>query len=273
MATTSRDDGALWERWRGGDALAFEAIVRHHTPRLLASALRLTREGAEAEEVVHEAFIAAWRGAATFDGRSQLGTWLHRIMVNTALGRLRRRSRRREVSMEQAFTPTDDDATVDPPDVRAAETASQNELAGTVWQAIESLHESYRTVLVLRDIEEMSSQEVALALQLSDAAVRQRLHRARQTVAERLRPELCGADAITCGGRLDLLFDHLDGTLDTALREPVAAHVAGCATCTAIALGYEATLVDVRAAAPSLPPSQSERLVRSVVDALRALHP
>lgn len=86
----SMDDGELWERWRGGDALAFERVVRRHTPRLLAAATRLTRDGVEADEVVQEAFIAAWRGAAGFDGRAQLGTWLHRITINTALGRLRR---------------------------------------------------------------------------------------------------------------------------------------------------------------------------------------
>lgn len=173
--------------------------------------------------------------------------------------------------MEQAFTPGDEGTTDDPPDTRATEAAAQTEIASTVWSAIESLEEEYRTVLVLRDIEELSSKEVALALSISDASVRQRLHRARQSIAERLRPELRGADAITCGGRLDLLFDHLDGVLEEKLRVPVGAHVAGCATCTALASGYVVTLAEIKSAAPTVSASRSEVVAREIVDAMRAL--
>ena len=268
-----RDDNELWASWRGGDAVAFEGIVRRHTPRLLAVATRLMRDGSEADEVVQEAFIAAWRGASGFDGRAKLGTWLHRITINGALGRLRRGQKRREVSLEQAFAPGDDGAPLDPPDASAALAAAHEEIASTVWLAIDSLEVEHRTVLVLRDIEELSSKEVALALGISDASVRQRLHRARQAVAVRLRPELRGADTITCGGRLDLLFDHLDGALGEELVLPVGAHIAGCATCTNLASGYAATLAAIGAATREPPSTRSDAVALSVMGALRALVP
>jgi RNA polymerase sigma-70 factor, ECF subfamily len=273
LTNAQTDDGGLWKQWRAGDSLAFEVLVRRHTPRLLAVATRLVRDGSEADEVVQEVFIAAWRGASGFDGRSQLGTWLHRITINAALGRLRRGQKRREVSMEHAFAGNDDETLADPPDHGAIEAEVQNEIATTVWNAIESLDHEQRTVLVLRDIEELSSKEVSLALGISDASVRQRLHRARQTVAERLRPELRGAEAITCGGRLDLMFDYLDGSLQADLIQPVSVHVAECGTCITLASGYEAISAEIRLALPLLPARRSAALAASIVSAVRVLIP
>ena len=267
MTSTSTDDAELWRDWQVGDSRAFESIVRRHTPRLLAVATRLTRDGVEASEVVQEAFIAA----CGFDGRAQLSTWLHRITINAALARLRRGARRREVSMEQAFAPVEEGGHGEPPDTAGAEAIARGEIAGTVWSAIETLPEDNRTVLVLRDIEGLSSKEVAVALGISDASVRQRLHRARQTVGERLRPELCGADTITCGGQLDLLFDHLDGALAADQVSPVGAHVSGCGTCASLASGYGTLLAVIKDAAPVTSPSRSEAVASSVVGALRAL--
>jgi hypothetical protein len=126
-------------------------------------------------------------------------------------------------------------------------------------------------VLVLRDIEELPSKEVAAALGISDASLRQRLHRARQTIGERLRPELRGASAITCCGRLDLLFDHLDGLLAPELLAPVGAHVSGCATCTALASGYGDLLATIKGAPPLTALARSEALATSVMRTLRAL--
>jgi RNA polymerase sigma-70 factor (ECF subfamily) len=271
MASTSADDAELWRDWQGGDARAFESIVRRHTPRLLAVATRLMRDGVEAAEVVQEAYIAAWRGSSGFDGRAQLSTWLHRITINAGLARLRRGARRKEVSMEQAFAPVEEGGQGEPPDTARAEAIERGEVAGTVWSAIEALPDDHRTVLVLRDIEGLSSKEVAVALGISDASVRQRLHRARQTVGERLRPELCGADAITCGGRLDLLFDHLDGVLAADLLSPVGEHVSACRTCTSLASGYGALLAAIKGAPPVTSPARGAAVASSVLAALHAL--
>ena len=269
--STSVDDAELWRDWQVGDAQAFEKLVRRHTPRLLAVATRLVRDGVEAEEVVQEAFIAAWRGARGFDGRAQLATWLHRITINAALARLRRGSKRQEVSMEQAFAPVEEGGNGEPPDPASVEAVSRAEIAEQVWTAIESLAEDHRTVLVLRDIEELPSKDVAVALGISDATVRQRLHRARQAIGERLRPELRGASAITCGGNLDLLFDHLDGALAADLVSPVGAHVSGCGICSALASGYGALLAAIKDAPPVTSSARSEAVALSIVGTLRDL--
>lgn len=107
METGLAADILLWDRWKQGDMLAFEEIVKTHTARLLAVATRLTRDANESEDVVQETFLAVWRSPSGFDGRSLLSTWLHRVTVNAALARLRRRSRRWEVPMDQAFPPRD----------------------------------------------------------------------------------------------------------------------------------------------------------------------
>ncbi len=270
MASEIVDDGQLWQRWRGGEPSAFDQIVRRHTGRLLAVATRLTRDPVEADEVVQDAFIAAFRGAAGFDGRAQVSTWLHRITVNAALARLRGRTRRREVAMEQAFPATGDEPHGDLPDRAAADASARSDVARTVWAAIDALDEEQRTIMVLRDVEELSSKEVAAMLGISDASVRQRLHRARQTVAERLRPELCGGGDITCGGRLDLLLDFLDHALAEEWLEAVPSHVAGCAICTGLADGYRGVLDTVRTTAPWGAEGRSDALVEVVIGALRS---
>ena len=112
-----------------------------------------------------------------------------------------------------------------------------------VWGAIDQLPDDQRVVLVLRDVEQMSSEEVADRLGLAPAAVRQRLHRARKYVAEILSPELCGAEGMTCGGRLDLLLDMIDGMLTEDVREPVLTHVAACETCQNYAAGFRNSIL------------------------------
>jgi RNA polymerase sigma-70 factor, ECF subfamily len=230
---------SLVQGLRDGDAGAYEALVRAHIGRLLNLARRLLGDESEAEDAVQEAFLGAWRGIHGFDGRSSIGTWLHRIAVRASLARLRARSRRQEVSLEALNGAADggarlamsEGAAAGPPDPAVAE------LGRRLWRAIEELPEEHRTVLLLRDVEEMASKEVAELLGLSDASVRQRLHRARRAVADRLRPDLVPERDLVCGGRLDLLFDLIDGELAPPLRDQVSAHVSGCDTCRDIFAG------------------------------------
>jgi len=105
-------------------------------------------------------------------------------------------------------------------------------------------------------------------LQLSDASVRQRLHRARQVIAERLRPELCEAESITCGGQLDLLFDYLDDLLGADVRVPVIDHVTGCDTCQTLASKYRSTIRAPRDVPVVIEPSAIARVIDSVRTAI-----
>ncbi len=212
----------------------FEDYVKESASRLLATIRRILRNDTDAEDALQETYFAAWRARDRFDGRSTLNTWVHRIAINTALNKLRKTG---SVSMEVG---SDLEEIEHHASGRRIDDLALREV---VWGAIDQLPDDQRVVLVLRDIEQMSSEEIADRLGLTSAAVRQRLHRARKYVAETLSPELCGAEGMTCGGRLDLLFDMIDGMLAEDVREPVLTHVAECDTCQNYAAGFRQTIM------------------------------
>ncbi len=188
----------LVHRLKAGEDAAYADLVAAHSGRMLAVAARICPE--EAEDVLQEAFISAFKAMPKFDGRSLLGTWLHRITVNAALMRRRSRSRRREVDVEglmPRFRGGFFEATPEPvPEPVTAGGLLDIEQKKAVWAAIERLPEDYRTVVVLRDMEGLSSSAVAASLGVSDALVRQRLHRARLALTKLLAAsEFAGAGA------------------------------------------------------------------------------
>jgi RNA polymerase sigma-70 factor, ECF subfamily len=251
---------SLLERLQRGDNAAYHELVTTHGARLHHVAVRLLGDNDDAAEIVQETFVAAWRGIATFDGRAALPTWLHRITVNAALMRLRQRTRRHEVSIEDVapvkprrdamhnteYGTESDDALAIDPEVVIDDPIERDEASRTIWAAVDTLGEDYRTILILRDVEELPSKEVAAQLGLSDATVRQKLHRARQAVAVRLRASLRDLPPLTCGGALDLLFDHLDDVLAGDLRTHVANHVASCGTCGPLSVTYQLAIAAPR---------------------------
>jgi RNA polymerase sigma-70 factor (ECF subfamily) len=179
---------------RAGDPQAFEALVRRDTPRLLAATRRILHNDDDAREAVHQAFIAAFRAREQFHGAAQPSTWLHRIAVNKAIDLLRARKRRPEESIEDLlprFLPNGHHA--DRFAVWPALDAGidRKRMAAVIREAIDHLPDSFRLVLVLRDIEELSTEEAAAALGVTANAVKLRLHRARLALrtllAERLK--------------------------------------------------------------------------------------
>lgn len=185
-------DAALLARLRAGDSGAFEDLVREHGGHLLAVARRLLRQDEDARDAVQDAFLLAFRGLPAFAGRCRLSTWLHRITVNAALMKLRTRSRKPEAPLDDLlpdFLPDGHHMTqftewsLSPSQhVLRAETREQ------VRVAIDRLPTAYRTVLLLRDIEELDTMEVARMLGISTNAVKIRLHRARQALRTLLEP-------------------------------------------------------------------------------------
>jgi RNA polymerase sigma-70 factor, ECF subfamily len=168
------------------DPSACEAIVRTHGPVLLALTRRILRHEEDARDAVQDAFLSAFRSADRFAGAARLSTWLHRIAVNAALMKMRARRRRPEESIEDLLPGfLEDGHHVCPPDEW---TAAPDALLQTrenrdfIRGCIDRLPEEYRTVLVLRDIEELDTEEAARALDLTVAAVKTRLHRARQAL-------------------------------------------------------------------------------------------
>lgn len=178
---------ALLAALRRGDAAAFERMVREYGPRMLAVIHRLLPNDPDAHEALQDAFLSAFKAIGSFAGDSQLGTWLHRIAVNAALMKLRTAKRHPERSIEDLLpTWLDDGHHADwPSPWRRSDDGDAAERAETltlVRQAISELPEQYRTVVTLRDIEEVSTEETAALLGDSENAVKIRLHRARQAL-------------------------------------------------------------------------------------------
>jgi len=185
-------DDPLLPRLRAGEAAAYETLVRRETPRLLAVAGRLLRNQEDAKDAVQDAFVSAFRSLDSFGGGCQVSTWLHRITVNAALMKLRTRRRKPEESIEELL-PTfleDGHHARHPHEWRdgADDLLARKEDRDFVRACIDRLPESYRTVLLLRDIEDVDTAEVARALSLSEGAVKVRLHRARQALRTLLEP-------------------------------------------------------------------------------------
>src|SRR5262249_18404108 len=151
-----------------GDAQAFEVLVRQYGGRMLATARRLVGTDDDARDVVQEAFLAALRAIDTFAGAARLSTWLHRIVINAALMKLRSRRRRREESIDGLLPRFDEDGRwAEPPagsDTSTDVLFERQEIRSMVRRAIDQLPLNYRSVLLLRDIEELDTDETASLL-------------------------------------------------------------------------------------------------------------
>jgi len=181
--TSTESDAMLVARLQAGDPDAYETLVRAHSGRLLSVARRFLPNNEDAQDAVQEAFIKAFRAIGTFEARAQLHTWLHRILVNTALMKIRSRKRRPEESIDDLL-PTfqaDGHQTTESRDWSDA-IFERTETAAIVRQAIAQLPNHYRVVLTLRDIEERDTIETATALGTTTTVVKVRLHRARQAL-------------------------------------------------------------------------------------------
>jgi len=186
-------EAGLVARLQAGDQDAFEELVRTYGGRLLSVARRFVRNEADAQDVVQAAYLSAFRSLRRFEGGCQLSTWLHRIVVNTALMKLRTRRRKPEESIELLLPSFQDDGHhVEqfsewgaPADILL----EREETRATVRACIQQLPDNYRQVLLLRDIEELPTQDVAQMLKMTPTAVKVRLHRARQALSTLLRKE------------------------------------------------------------------------------------
>jgi len=183
---------------RRGDEAAFEQLVREQGGRMLATARRLLNDEDAARDAVQDAFLSAFRAIATFSGTAKLSTWLHRIVVNAALMKIRSRRRKSEESIDDLLPRFDEHgewvsgmATGDTP----GDLFERRETRQMVRGCIDRLPDSYRVVLLLRDIEDLDTEEVADLLGITPNAVKIRLHRARQA----LRTLVEGAAIDRCG--------------------------------------------------------------------------
>jgi len=178
-------------RLQRGDELAFEELVRAHGPRMLAVAKRYLPQESDAQDALQDAFISVARGIHAFAGDSLLGTWLHRIVVNAALMRIRARGRRSETPTDGATLEAASDARgVTHSPSHAGEPMARAELRRLVRDEVARLPDSYRVVLVLRDLEGQDLREIAVLLDVGLTTVKMRLHHGRRALRAALEPRL-----------------------------------------------------------------------------------
>lgn len=196
-AVNPMDEAVLTEGLRAGDNKVFETLVRTYGGRMLAVARRVLHNEEDARDAVQDAFINAFRHRESFKGDALVSTWLHSIVVNSALMRLRARTRKAEEAIEDylpRFLPDGHHAEsfaswTEPVDV----SLSRKETSGMVRKAIEELPETYRMVVLLRDIEGLSTEETAKIVNTTPNAVKIRLHRGRMALRTLIAPHLAGA--------------------------------------------------------------------------------
>jgi RNA polymerase sigma-70 factor (ECF subfamily) len=189
--SASYQDEAILAGLRAGDEGAFETLVRVYGGRMLSVARRFVRNDEDARDIVQSAYLNAFRSLGQFEGHCLIGTWLHRIVVNTALMKLRSRRRKPEASIEELLPAFQEDGhhVEQFSDWYAPADAlmEREETREVVRACIAQLPDNYREVLVLRDIEELSTEEAGRVLSMTPTAVKVRLHRARQALSTLLR--------------------------------------------------------------------------------------
>lgn len=185
-AVPTSDDASLVASLRAGNEAAFEAVVRQYGGRMLAVARQLLGNDNDAQEAVQDAFVAAFRALSGFEGRSSLATWLHRIVVNASLMKLRHHRDHRGLSIEELLPTFLEDGHQARPCARWGDSTlaalEREETRDLVRECIDRLPENHRTVLLLRDIQELDTEATAEILQISIEATKVRLHRARQAL-------------------------------------------------------------------------------------------
>lgn len=197
-AGAAGDEAELLARVRAGSAPAAEELVHRHAGPMLAVARRFFRNEQDAADAVQDALLQAFRSLDRFAGESKLSTWLHRITVNACLMKLRAKRSRPEIAIDSLLP--DFDGTGHHRErvsrwPNPEEVLDQAERIALVRRCIEQLPENYRVVLLLRDIEELDTLETAERLDLTESAVKVRLHRARQALRTLLDRELRGGTA------------------------------------------------------------------------------
>jgi len=181
------NDEDLVRRAQGGDTRAFDELVRRYRDKVYRLSFKILRHEEDAAEALQDAFLSAYRGIKSFKVESTFSTWLYRIATNASLMKYRKR-REGHVSLEQSQNTDENAEMLQIPDwsTQPLKELLDSETREVMDEGIQRLPEELRTVFILRDIEDLSNAEVAQILDLTVAAVKSRLHRARIALRDRL---------------------------------------------------------------------------------------
>ncbi len=189
------EDGVLVGRCRNGDLDAFEQLVVKHQKRMLNIAYRMLGDYAEACEAVQDVFVSVWKNIRDFRGESKFSTWLTTITLNQAKNRLkqmRSRNSRIVLSLDEPVETVDGSMSIDPPSSGPSplERLEAGDVRTKVRECIAALEPEYREVIILRDLQDLSYEEIGSALKVRAGTVKSRLFRAREAVKECLKKAL-----------------------------------------------------------------------------------
>ncbi|RLB56727.1 MAG: RNA polymerase subunit sigma [Deltaproteobacteria bacterium] len=189
------DERRLIRQAKRGDERAFRMLMEKYRRRVYAVAYGMVRDREEALDISQEVFIKVYRYLGTFQGSSSFYTWLYRVTVNLSIDHIRRRARRDNLEFDDAIRrrePDDQEALVAPTflDSNPLQAAGRKELSEQIQQALDTLSEAHRAVLVLREIEGLSYSEIARTLKIHKGTVMSRLHHARRNLQAALREYL-----------------------------------------------------------------------------------
>jgi RNA polymerase sigma-70 factor (ECF subfamily) len=196
-------DDEIVRRVRGGDAAAYEILMRRHNQRIYRAVRAILPDESDVEDVMQEAYLAAFLHLGGFAGRSRFSTWLVRIAVNQAIDRLRRSGRSLSFDpLKEEALPRESGASVAPGARDPEQQAGDRELGRRLEAAIQALPAPYRAAYVLRELERMEARDAAEALGIEEGTVKTRVHRARRLLREALGRDLgaAAADVFRFGG-------------------------------------------------------------------------
>lgn len=185
-----RTDLELIEDFKNGKQEAFEELISRYEEKVYKLANRFTRNPEDAEEVLQDVFTTVYRKIDGFEGKSSFSSWLYRVTVNAGLMKLRKRRQNRCVHLEDVIPEIDSSLLVRTPEAtNVDEKVFLSEMRGALHNAIQELPEEYRSVYLLRDVDGLTSREVAQVLEVSVPAVKSRLHRSRLMLRRSLAVE------------------------------------------------------------------------------------
>jgi RNA polymerase sigma-70 factor (ECF subfamily) len=210
-------DAEIVQRVLDGDLALFELLMRRHNQRVYRAIRSILRDDSESEDVMQEAYVRAYEHLAQFEGRAQFSTWLTRIAVNEALKRAAARGKLDSLDEERYEREDENMPAFQSNSPTPEANASRSELNGLLEEAILSLPQKYRAVIVLRDVEEMSTAETAEVLSLTEANVKVRLHRAHELLRGELlalagasSTQAFGLHATRCDRIVRTVFERLE---------------------------------------------------------------
>lgn len=273
-AVDTRTDTELLSAARGGDPAALEKLLERHQAQVYRFGMKMCRDPEDAADVLQDTLLAMARGVRDFRGTSSISTWLYSVARSFCIKK-RRRSKFAPEQPSLDVTAVPEAAQLTDPAQSPDEALAKKQVDQALEQAIGALDPMYREVLILRDIESLTAQEVAEVLGITVQAVKSRLHRARVSVRDGIAPVLgvpsdAPAAPGTCPDVLTLFSQHLEDEISADLCREMERHIEGCPRCRGVCDSLKRTLALCRTSGASaeVPPPVQRAVKHAVEDYL-----